>query len=92
MNKFEIVKKLRNNGDSIVTLRGLEDGKLVTIDFNQKYIKSRKSKRFTIQKDSILLYSWTDDKFEHIKIRDFRTITPLSAVLKNQSPEIVIDG
>lgn len=92
MNKFEIVKKLRNNGDSIITLRGKDDGKCVTTNFNDKYIKSKKSKRFTILKDSILLFSWTDDKFENIKVKDFKTIRPLSSILNNPSPEITIDG
>lgn len=92
MNKFEIVKKLRANGDSIITVKGKDDGKLVTTNFAEPYIKSKRAKRFTIQKDSILLFSWTDDKFENIKVRDIRTITPLSSILKNTSPEIKVDG
>lgn len=92
MNKFEIVKRLKVNEDSIIIIKGKDDGQLVTTNFNSKYIKSKRSKRFTILKDSILLFSWTDDKFENIKVRDFKSITPLSSVLKNPSPEIIIDG
>jgi hypothetical protein len=91
MNKFHIVKQLRANGDSILTLRN-EQSILATTDFSARYIKRKKSQRFTIQKDCILLFSWTDDGFKNIKVNEIRQITPLSAVLKNPSPEIKIDA
>lgn len=92
MNKFQIVKQLRNNGDSIITLKGDKEAILATTDFSAKYIKKKKSQRFTILKDCILLFSWTDDMFKNVKISDIKSITPLSAVLKNPSPEIKIDA
>lgn len=92
MNKFQIVKQLRNNGDSIITLGGGKEAICATLDFSEKYIKRKKAQRFTIQKDCILLFSWTDDGFKNIKVSDIKQIMPLSAVLKNPSPEITIDG
>lgn len=92
MNKFQIVKALRNNGDSIITLFGDKEPIGATLEFNEKYIKKQRSQRFTIQKDCILLFSWTDNGFKNIKVRDIKSITPLSAILKNPSPEIKIDA
>lgn len=92
MNKFQIVKQLRNNGDSILTLHGDKEAALVTTDFSARYIKRKRSQRFTIQKECILLFSWTDDGFKNIKVKDIKQVTPLSAVLKNPSPEIKIDA
>ena len=92
MNKFQIVKQLKNNGDSLLTLHGDKEDIGVTTDFNERYIKRKRSQRFTIQKECILLFSWTDDTFKNIKVRDIKQITPLSAVLKNPSPEIKLDA
>lgn len=92
MNKFQIVKALRNNGDSIISMFGDKEAILATTDFSARYIKRKKSQRFTIQKDCILLFSWTDNGFKNIKIRDIKSILPLAMVLKNTSPEIKIDA
>ena len=92
MNKFQIIKALKNNSDSIITLFGDKEAICVTTDFSERYIKRKRSQRFTILKDCILLFSWTDDKFRNIKIRDIKSITPLANLLRNPSPEITIDG
>ena len=76
MNKFQIVKALRNNGDSIISMFGDKEAILATTDFSARYIKRKKSQRFTIQKDCILLFSWTDNGFKNIKIRDIKSIRP----------------
>ncbi len=91
MNKFQIVKALKSNGDSILSLFNNE-GMLVTTDFSARYIKRKRAQRYTIQKDCILLFSWTDNMFKNIKIRDIKNILPLSVILKNQSPEILTNG
>ena len=90
MNKFQIVKQLRNNGDSVLTLKN--ESILATIDFAERYIKRKRAQRFKIQKDYILLFSWTDNKFRNIKIYDIKQITPLSAILNNPSPEIIVNA
>ena len=92
MNKFQIIKALKNNSDSIITLFGDKEAICATTDFSERYIKRKRSQRFTILKYCILLFSWTDDKFRNIKIRDVKSITPLAALLRNPSPEIIIDG
>ena len=90
MNKFQIIKALRNNGDSIITL--YTEAICATTDFSTRYIKRKRSQRFTILKDCILLFSWTDDKFRNVKIRDIKSIMPLASLLRNPSPEIKIEG
>lgn len=92
MNKFQIVKALKNNGDSILTLHGDKEAILATTDFSARYIKRKKSQRYTIQKDCILLFSWTDNKFRNVGVREIKSILPLSVVLKNPSPEIKVDA
>ena len=92
MNKFQIVKELRNNGDMIITIFGDKEDICATTDFSSRYIKRKRSQRFTIQKDCILLLSWTDDNFKNIKVKDVKSIMPLASVLKNPSPEIKIDA
>jgi len=90
MNKFQVVKALRNNGDSVITIHGYPDiGFLVTIDFSERYIKRKRSKRYTIQKERILLFSWTDDSFQQVKVADIKTILPLAKILNNTKPEQV---
>ena len=91
MNKFNIVKQMRANEDSVVTIKG-EEPIVATLNFKTKYIKDQKYGKFTILKDCILMFSWTDNKFRNIKIKDIRDIKPLSATLNNPSPEIKIDG
>lgn len=91
MNKFQIVKQLRKNGDSIVTLANGE-GICATLEFKEKYIKRQRAPRFTIKKDCILMYSWTDNSFKNVKITDIKSILPLASLLRNPSPEITLDA
>ena len=91
MNKFHIIKQLRYNGDSTITLKG-EDAILATTDFSTKYIKKKKYGRFTIQKNCILVYSWTDDKFRNIEVSSVLNIKALSLTLQNKPPEVLRNG
>jgi len=92
VNKFQIIKQLRNNGDSIISFKGDKEAILATTDFSARYIKRKKSQRFTILKDSILLFSLTDNSFKNVRVIDIQTIQPLASVLRNPSPEIIIDA
>ena len=82
MNKFQVLNLMRTNGDSVLTLLGDSDI-VATTDFSNKYIKKKKFGKFTIQKDCILLYSWTDDKFRNIEFKKIKVIKPLSSILGN---------
>ena len=91
MNKFYALKQLRANGDSQVLLKSGE-GLLVTTDFSAKYIRNKKYSRFTMQKTSILVFSWSDNKFRQLNTIDIHKIVPLSTILKNKPPEVLING
>lgn len=84
MNKFSCLKIMENNGDSIISLKG-EPDIVGTTDFSTKYIKNKRYGRYSIEKGSILVFSWTDDKFRNIKVSDIKTIKPLSELLGNIS-------
>lgn len=85
MNKFQIVSILKRNGDSIISLKG-EDPIGVTTDFSDewtKYFKRNRFNRYSIMKDCILVFSWTDDAFRNIPIDSIKAIKPLSEILNN---------
>jgi hypothetical protein len=84
MNKYSCVKIMENNGDSIISLRGEYDI-AATTDFSTKYIRDKRYGRYPIKKDCLLVFSWTDDKFRNISIKDIKSIKPLSELLGNVS-------
>ena len=68
MNKFSCIKILKNNGDSILTLDA-EPDVCATIDFSTKYIRDKRYGRYALEKNAILVFSWTDDKFRNIEVK-----------------------
>ena len=86
MNKFSCIKILKSNGDSILTLN-TEPDICATTDFSTKYIKDKRYGRYAIEKNSILVFSWTDDKFRNIEVKNVKNIKPLSDILKNEERE-----
>ena len=84
MNKFSCLKIMQNNGDSVLTLLG-EDDIVGTTDFSTKYIKNKRYGKYSIEKNSILLFSWTDDKFRNINVKNIKSIKPLSDILRNEN-------
>lgn len=82
MNKFAALKMLRADGDSTVYLKESDDI-VVTTDFSTPYIKRKRSGRYQMRKDAILVFSWTDDKFINLELTNIKSIKPLSATLGN---------
>jgi len=82
MNKFHILTFMRNNGDSILTLKD-EDDIVATIDFSTKYIRDKKYGRFTIKKNQVLVFSWTDDRFRNMEVDTIRGVKALGIILRN---------
>lgn len=78
---------LRKNGDSIIEMKNFE-AFLATTDFSNKYIRRvRRTERFNSLKGKILLFNWTDYKFNAIDVKDIFKITPLSSILQNEELE-----
>lgn len=82
MNKFSCLKMLENNGDSVITIQG-EPDIVATKDFDNKYIKRERRGKFSIEKNAVLVFSWTDYKFRNINVSDIKSIKPLSDILRN---------
>jgi hypothetical protein len=83
MNKFQVIKLMNNNGDSVISLRG-EPDIVATLDFSTPYIKRKKFQKLPRDKDLILAFSWTDDNFRTIEIPNIKNIKPLSDILGNK--------
>ena len=86
MNKFQCIKLLEHHGDSIIGLKHEEDI-CATIDFSTKYIRDKRYQRFKLEKDKILVFSWSDDKFKNIPVVNIKNIKPLSDILQNVGRE-----
>ena len=75
---------LNKNGDSIIEMMG-GDTFGCTIDFSNKFIRRvRRTERFSSLKGKILLFNWTDYKFNDIEVKNIMRITPLASILKNE--------
>lgn len=85
MNKKVVINKLKQNGDSVITLRGEPDtGYLVTTDFENAHIRSvKRTERFEL-KNRVLVFNWTLNKTEAIDCAMIMSIEPLSTILKNE--------
>jgi hypothetical protein len=82
MNKFQCLKMLENNGDSVITIRG-EEAIVATTDFSTQYIRNKRFIKLPKDKGVILVFSWTDDQFKAIDISKIKNIKPLSDILGN---------
>lgn len=90
MNKKYALHKLFEFGDAIIHLK-TNRSILVTTDFSNKYIKRVRRQRLTNLKGKILVFNWTDWKYEPVMSNDIIFITPLSKVLKNERVSEVVD-
>lgn len=86
MNKRKAISLLQEFGDAIIYLTNRQPI-AVTTDFSTPYIKNiRRYQRFQF-KGNILVFNWTDNKFEAIPVKTLKSITPLSSILNNTRDE-----
>jgi len=81
MNKNVVLSSLRKSGDAVITVAGKNI--LATIDFDNKYIKSKRRQFVKFTRDNILVFNWTDNKFDLLNAKDIKYINPLQKVLNN---------
>ena len=66
MKKSEFIRTETNCGDAVITYRSTNSRKLkynvCTLDFDNKYIQSKKN-RATETADSVLLFCWDTDSY-----------------------------
>ena len=84
MNKYQCIKLMTINGDSTITMRG-EPDIVCTTDFSTPYIKKKRFIKLPRDKNSLLVFSWTDDSFRTLNIENIKNIKPLSETLGNKS-------
>lgn len=84
MNKFSVLSILRKNGDSVITLRNGEEH-CCTTDFSTKYIRSKHRQKFSKERNILLVFSWTINKFLNVNSQEVKEILPLSKILRNKS-------
>lgn len=86
MNKEELRKKILEAGEAIVTYRGEQSSKIkynvVTLDFNNAYIKQRRTHAQETD-NTVLAWAWDTDSFRQVRADLVVSVVPLANVLKN---------
>ena len=87
MRKDEFIRTVSDCGDSLITYRSTNSRKLkynvCTLDFDNKYIQSKKN-RAKETTDSVLLFCWDTDSYRLLQPKNVTSIQPLSSILRNK--------
>ncbi len=87
MKKSEFIRTVTNCGDAVITYRSTNSRKLkynvCTLDFDNKYIQSKKN-RAKETADSVLLFCWDTDSYRLLIPANVTNIQPLSSILRNK--------
>jgi hypothetical protein len=87
VKKSEFIRTVTNCGDAVITYRSTNSRKLkynvCTLDFDNKYIQSKKN-RATETADSVLLFCWDTDSYRLLIPNNVTNIQPLSSILRNK--------
>ena len=87
MKKDEFLRTVSDCGDAIITYRSTNSRKLkynvCTLDFDNKYIQSKKN-RAKETPDSVLLFCWDTDSYRLLQPKNLTSIQPLSSILRNK--------
>ena len=87
MKKAEFIRTVTNCGDAVITYRSTNSRKLkynvCTLDFDNKYIQSKKN-RAKETADTVLLFCWDTDSYRLLMPKNVTNIQPLSSILRNK--------
>jgi hypothetical protein len=87
VKKEEFLRTVSECGDAIITYRSTNSRKLkynvCTLDFDNKYIQSKKN-RAKETSDSVLLFCWDTDSYRLLQPKNVTSIQPLSSILRNR--------
>ena len=87
MKKDEFKNSVKDCGDAVITYRSTNSRKIkynvCTLDFDNKYIQSKKN-RARESNDNVLLFCWDTDSYRLLKPADVTSIEPLGTILKNR--------
>ena len=87
MKKDEFKHAVQKCGDAVITYRSTNSRKLkynvCTLDFDNKYIESKRN-RAKESDNTVLLFCWDTDSYRLLQPKNVTSIVPLSAILKNK--------
>ena len=87
MKKQDFISQVNRCGDAVITYRSTNSRKLkynvCTLDFDNKYIQTKKNRAIETD-DTVLLFCWDTDSYRLLRPTNVTTIVPLSAILKNK--------
>ena len=86
MKKDEFIRSVDNAGAAIITYRSQNSRRLkynvCTLDFDNKYIQSKRNRAKPNQRQ-VLLFCWDTDSYRLLQPENVTSIVPLAAILKN---------
>ena len=86
MKKDEFIRTVKECGDAIITYRSTNSRKLkynvCTLDFDNKYIQSKKN-RAKESNVNVLLFCWDTDSYRILVPENVTSVVPLNRVIKN---------
>jgi hypothetical protein len=87
VKKQDFISQVDYCGDAVITYRSTNSRKLkynvCTLDFDNKYIQTKKNRAIETD-DTVLLFCWDTDSYRLLRPANVTTIVPLSAILKNK--------
>ena len=87
MKKDDFTKIVNDAGDAIITYRSQNSRRLkynvCTMDFDNKYIQSKKN-RARPNNSQVLLFCWDTDSYRILVPENVTSIVPLNKVIKNE--------
>ena len=87
MEKSTFKDLVREYGDAVITYRSTNSKKLkynvCTLDFDNKYIQTKKN-RAKESNDTVLLCCWDTDSYRLLKPSNVTHIVPLQSILRNR--------
>ncbi len=87
MEKHKFKDLVREYGDAVITYRSTNSRKLkynvCTLDFDNKYIQSKKNRAKETQ-HTVLLFCWDTDSYRLLRPANVTHIVPLQSILRNK--------
>lgn len=87
MEKWKFKELVNEYEDAVITYRSTNSKKLkynvCTLNFNNKYIQSKKN-RAAESGDTVLLFCWDTDSYRLLKPSNVTNVVPLQSILRKK--------
>jgi hypothetical protein len=88
VTKDELISRVREYGDAIITYRSAESRKLkynvCTLDLDNPYIKTKQN-RAQETDETVLMFCWDVDAHRLLKAENVTSVVPLASALKERA-------